>query len=180
MAKEQESFATLVDEAPLASAAGTVSLVGTLARSAEPGKFVLTLQDGRAVTLETAAVKGYMVLGTSVGQMIVRIDVDAEKVRPEAEVNPGAYGSGAQVPAGAFAPFALATAQQLPSAILAALDFGNLPGTFPLIDMLHTLPVIDVFHTFPPLVDMPHTPPLGDVFTNPLGDRGTGVPPYFD
>jgi hypothetical protein len=69
MAREEESFETLVKEAPLAPAAETVSLVGTLARSSEAGKFVLTLQDGRAVTLETAAVKGYMVLGTSLGQL---------------------------------------------------------------------------------------------------------------
>jgi hypothetical protein len=161
MAREEESFETLVKEAPLAPAAGTVSLVGTLARSAEAGKFVLTLQDGRTVTLETAAVKGYMVLGTSVGQTIVRIDVDPDKVRLEAEASAGPHGFGAQVPAGAVAPFALATPQQLPPATLAALEFPNaIPAygpasplgigpTYPLIDNSMTLPVIDIYLTLP-------------------------------
>jgi hypothetical protein len=81
MAQEQKSFEDLVKEAPAAPAAGTVSLVGTLAQASEAGKFVLTLQDGSAVTLETAAVKGHTVLGTSVGQTIVRIDVKSDKIR---------------------------------------------------------------------------------------------------
>jgi hypothetical protein len=163
MAKEQESFETLVNEAPLAPTAGTVSLVGALARSAEAGKFVLTLEDGRAVVLETAAVKGYVVLGTSVGQTIVRIDVNAEQVRSEAEVSTSTYGFGAQVQAGAFTPFALATAQQLPAATLAALqspykspllDFhkiapADFPGTLPLFDPPHTIGVFDYPHSVP-------------------------------
>ena len=80
MANQEKSFEDLLKEAPAAPGAGTMSLVGTLARSSEPGEFVLTLQDGRTVTLEKTAVKGHMVLGTSVGQTIVRIDVDASKV----------------------------------------------------------------------------------------------------
>jgi hypothetical protein len=73
MADKEKSFEDLVKEAP---AGGTGSLVGTLAQSSEAGKFVLNLQDGRAMTLETASVKGHTVLGTSLGQTIVRIDVD--------------------------------------------------------------------------------------------------------
>jgi hypothetical protein len=73
MADKEKSFEDLVKEAPTG---GTVSLVGTLAQSSEAGKFVLNLQDGRAMTLETASVKGHTVLGTSLGQTIVRIDVD--------------------------------------------------------------------------------------------------------
>ena len=87
MAREEKSFEDLVKEAPAAPAAEIASLVGTLAQSSEPGKFVLTLQDGRPVTLETASVKGHTVLGTSVGRTIVRVDVDA-----------------ANMPAGAVAP----------------------------------------------------------------------------
>jgi hypothetical protein len=145
MAKEQESFETLVNEAPLAPTAGTVSLVGALARSAEAGKFVLTLQDGRVVVLETAAVKGYMGLGTSVGQTIVRVDVDAEEVRSEAEVSTGTYGFGAQVQRGAVAPFALATPQQLLPAILAALQFPDGPPVWTgvALDHIHTNAFID-------------------------------------
>lgn len=63
MASNDKSFEELVNEAPLAPAAGTVSLVGKLAKSSEPGKFVLTLPDGSAMTLDTAAVKGHEVLG---------------------------------------------------------------------------------------------------------------------
>lgn len=80
MASEEKSFEELLKEARAAPAAGTVSLVGTLAQSSEAGKFVLTLQDGSPVTLETAAVKCHAVLGTSVGQMIVRVDVEAGKI----------------------------------------------------------------------------------------------------
>lgn len=82
MTGKDKSFEELVNEAPAAPAAGTVSLVGALAQSSEPGKFVLALQDGSTVTLETAAVKGHEVLGTSVGQTIVRVDVEAEKIPP--------------------------------------------------------------------------------------------------
>jgi hypothetical protein len=143
MAKEQESFETLVNEAPLAPTAGTVSLVGTLARSAEAGQFVLTLQDGRAVTLETAAVEGYAVLGASFGQRIVRVDLDARKI-PTISPNPARWDQPNPVPwfrdnpnplpwsraAGGAVPFALATAQQVSPDILEALQFPNpLPFT---------------------------------------------------
>jgi hypothetical protein len=83
MVDEQKSFKDLVSEAPVAPTAGTVSLVGTLARSSEAGKFVLTLPGGNAVTLETASVKSHAVLGTSVGHTIVRIDVDAGQIPAE-------------------------------------------------------------------------------------------------
>ena len=74
------SFDDLVNEAPLSPAPGTVSLVGTLARSTEPGKFVLTLQGGSSVTLQTTSVKGHVVLGSSKEHMIIRIDVDSKKI----------------------------------------------------------------------------------------------------
>jgi hypothetical protein len=79
MASEDKSFADLVAESPAAPAEGTVRLVGALAKSREAGKFVLTLQDGRTVTLETSAVKGHTVLGSSLGRAIVRIEVEASK-----------------------------------------------------------------------------------------------------
>lgn len=80
MAKEDKSFADLVAEAPPAPTEGTVSLVGTLAKSSEPDKFVLTLQDGRSVTLETSAVKGHSVLGSSIGRTIIQVEVEGGKV----------------------------------------------------------------------------------------------------
>jgi len=79
MTSEAKAFEDLVKEAPEAERAGTVSLVGTLARSSEPGKFVLVLQDGGALTLEIAAVKGHAVLGSSLGRTIVRVDVESSK-----------------------------------------------------------------------------------------------------
>jgi hypothetical protein len=138
MAKEQESFETLVNEAPLAPTAGTVSLVGTLSRSAEADQFVLTLQDGRAVTLETASVEGYAVLGASFGQSIVRVDLDARKI-PTISPNPARWDQPQPQPwfrdnpnpspwsraAGGAVPFALATAQQVSPAILEAMQFPN-------------------------------------------------------
>jgi hypothetical protein len=84
MAREEKTFEDLIKEAPRG---GTVSLVGALAQSSEAGKFVLNLQDGRTMTLETASVKGHTVLGTLVGQTIVRIDVDAATIPASA---PGA------------------------------------------------------------------------------------------
>ena len=80
MAEEDRSFAELVAEAPPAPAEGAVSLVGTLAKSSEHGKFVLILQDGQTITLEVSAVKGHAVLGASLGRTIVRVDVEAGKV----------------------------------------------------------------------------------------------------
>lgn len=80
MAREPKSFEDLVNEAPAAPKAGTTSLVGTLAQSSEAGKFVLSLEDGRAITLDVSDVKGHAVLGTSVGMTIVRVDVDSSKI----------------------------------------------------------------------------------------------------
>ena len=155
MADQQKSFDDLVKEAPELPAAGTVSLVGTLARSNEAGKFVLTLQNGSTLTLETSAVKGHTVLGTSVGETIVRVDVDAKKLQsnpnPSPWFRPAAFfhtnfgadhknsweepvhptgvtdhfgGYGALNPGG-VSPFALATSQQVPQGLWAALQSYN-------------------------------------------------------
>jgi hypothetical protein len=138
----EESFEKLVGEAPEAPVAGTISLVGTLARSGEAGLFVLTLQDGSAVTLETASVEGYAVLGAAFGQRIVRVDLDARKI-PTISPNPARRDQPNPMPmfrdgpdplpwsdaAGGAVPFALATAQQVSPDILEALQF---PNPFPL------------------------------------------------
>jgi len=80
MASEEKSFDDLVKEAPEAPCGGIISVAGVLAKASEPGKFVLTLQDGNIVTLETDAVKNHTVLGSSLGQTIVRVDIDAGKL----------------------------------------------------------------------------------------------------
>ena len=179
MATEKpKSFEELVKEAPSAPAAGTVSLVGVLSQSPEHGKFVLTIEDGSAVTLETAAVKGHAVLGGSVGRTVVRVDVDAAKAPTHASgsprataaftnpdidtpftvqsfdhsffwldhpgtlpywadnprthpphdyyvAGPGYVAPGTPVQAGGVSPFALATPQQAPANMLAALQGGG-------------------------------------------------------
>jgi hypothetical protein len=155
MAREEKTFEDLIKEAPRG---GTVSLVGALAQSSEAGKFVLNLQDGRTMTLETASVKGHTVLGTSVGQTIVRIDVDAATIpasapgastvadiytppgvdhtlawldhgpKPFWQDAPAPY----QLPFGGSAPFSLATPHQAPVEALAMMmqPFGPFGGGF--------------------------------------------------
>jgi hypothetical protein len=134
MATEAKSFADLVKAAPAAPATGTISLVGTLAQSSEAGNFVLTLQDGSSVTLETAAVKGYAVLGASVGQTIVRVDVDAGKIptiRPPDNTSPLPWVR----TAGGVAPFSLATPHQVPVGGLAAVQGFGLYPTMHTLDL---------------------------------------------
>ena len=80
MENEKRSFEDLLRDSPKAPAAGTISLVGTVEQSKDEGKFVLMLGNGSSVTLETSMVKSYAVLGESVGQKIVRVDIDREKV----------------------------------------------------------------------------------------------------
>lgn len=121
MAYDQQSFEKLLSEAPQAPTKETVSLVGTLAKSSEPGKFVLALQDGSTITLEIAAVRGHAVLGGSVGQTIVRVDVDAGKV---ADPQPSPWMRAAS----GLAPFALATPQQAPAGTFAALQSSTFKG----------------------------------------------------
>ena len=68
-------FAKLLADAPAQPAAGSMSVVGLLSRSANEDEFVLTLADGETLTLKTKEVKSFAVLGGSVGQQIVRVDV---------------------------------------------------------------------------------------------------------
>lgn len=128
MAGNGKSFEELVNDAPPAQAAGTVSLVGMLAKSSEPGKFVLTLRDGSELTLETAAVKEHEVLGASVGQTIVRVDVEAADIPatsptrvPDMFKAPNDLGGTHQGMDRAL-PFALATAHQAALSTVAALE----------------------------------------------------------
>jgi hypothetical protein len=74
-----KEFTELLKDAPLASGGDTVSLVGMLARSGDPGKFVLHLADGSSHTIDVAAVRKHSVLGQSVGHAIVQVDVDKDK-----------------------------------------------------------------------------------------------------
>lgn len=80
MADEKKSFSELLKDAPLAAQEDTVSLVGALERSNQPGKFVLAVAPGSSVTLDVDAVKGYQVLGGAVGQLLVQVDIDRARV----------------------------------------------------------------------------------------------------
>jgi hypothetical protein len=80
MASEKKSFSELLSEAPAATSEKTVSLTGALARSNEPGKFVLSMGDNQTVTLDVDAVKDHKVLSGMVGQVIVQVEVDRDKV----------------------------------------------------------------------------------------------------
>ena len=81
MPKEQNSFQDLVAKAPPAPSDAPVSLVGTLARSKDEGKFVLILADGGSITLNTSDVKSHTVLGNSLGLNLVQVEVEADVVR---------------------------------------------------------------------------------------------------
>lgn len=96
-----ESFEELLRQAPPAPVSGMTSLVGVLAQSTEEGKFVLNLQDGSQVILDKTAVKGHSVLGYSVGQAIVRVDVDSSKIPASSALIPQA----ASASIGTFPPF---------------------------------------------------------------------------
>lgn len=74
MASEKQKFEDLLKDAPKEPA--TVSLAGTLMQAHERGKFILTMAGGQTVTLEVSAVKSHEVLASSVGQTIVRVDID--------------------------------------------------------------------------------------------------------
>jgi hypothetical protein len=80
MSDEKKSFGELLNDAPLASGENTTSLVGALARSLHPEKFVLMLSGNQSVTLDVDAVKGYRVLSGMIGQLIVEVEIDRERV----------------------------------------------------------------------------------------------------
>ncbi|RKP48664.1 hypothetical protein D7S86_21940 [Pararobbsia silviterrae] len=69
-----------MDEAPVHAVHETATLTGTLSRSDESGKFVLTLGDGRTVKLAVDAVKRHKVLGSSGAQAIVEVEVDVKSI----------------------------------------------------------------------------------------------------
>lgn len=148
---EKKSFSELLGEAPMATGEKTITLTGALSRSADPGKFVLTMGDNQTATLNVDAVKQYKVLSGMVGQMIVEVEVDRDKV-PNAEAiasNPSRN-------------------QYL---TIASSDYTNHIWdqilTSPIID-LHTAPSVD-YHTSPyidyqtsPYIDQLHTVPQFD------------------
>lgn len=160
MADKKKSFTELLSEAPLTTQEDTISLVGALGRSSQSGKFVLALGPGQSVTLDASAVKNYQVLGGGVGQVLVQIDVDRDKVP-------------ADVAQQAAAPFTVATPHH------AAAVGANVGMTVLAADTLHTIQAVDNVHTLP-LLDTAtvayldhHTSPIVDIYH-------TGSFPYPD
>lgn len=157
MAAKSKSFSELLSEAPLAAAEETVTLAGALGRSSQAGKFVLTMGPGQSVTLDQSAVKSYQVLGGGVGQLLVQVEVDKDKVPAEATQQ-------------AAAPFALATPHHA-----AATNVGLTPVV---ADNLHTISWVDIQTNY--LLDHA-TNAVIDHHTNPIADiYHTGGFPYPD
>jgi len=77
---ERHEFDKLLSEAPMAQEADTVTVVGSLARTKEPGHFVLSTPDGRSVTLDVDAVKSAKAIAGAVGQTLVELTLDAKRV----------------------------------------------------------------------------------------------------
>jgi hypothetical protein len=80
MAREESEFQKLLSEAPMASSADTITVVGALSRTADPLHFMLTLPDGRSEALEVAAVKSAKKIAGAVGQALVELELDAKKI----------------------------------------------------------------------------------------------------
>ncbi|MER8903899.1 hypothetical protein [Mesorhizobium sp. M0772] len=73
---EQAAFADLVKQASVQPEPEIVTLTGVLWKERDPAKFCLTLGNGRILTLDISSVKSYLVLASSLGHTIVRVDVD--------------------------------------------------------------------------------------------------------
>jgi len=80
MAKDESEFQKLLSEAPMAPNADTVTVVGMLSRTADPSRFVLTLPEGRTVTLEVDMVKSAKTVAGVVGQSLVQIELDSKRL----------------------------------------------------------------------------------------------------
>jgi hypothetical protein len=135
MTDEKKSFSALLSDAPVAPADNTITLVGALARSQDPAKFVMLFAGGARATLDIDAVKEHRVIDGAGGQLLVEVTVDRGQLPPDL---------------GAGAPFALATPHQVPDSTLAALNASPSYRTFWLLDKR---PRDDGATGFPPYLD---------------------------
>ena len=87
MAQEESEFQKLLNEAPAAPNTDTVTVMGSLSRAADPTRFVLTLPDGRSLTLEVAAVKSAKKVAGAIGQSLVELELDAKRVPEKVSEN---------------------------------------------------------------------------------------------
>lgn len=153
MAEKKKSFSEILNDAPLAAQEDTVTLTGALARSNQPGKFVLAMGPGNTVTLDVDAVKSYQMLGGAVGQPLVQLELDKAKL--PAGVQPQEIRT--------FAPF-------------------DVPITTPITDIGATHPAIDNPQTYaladqPPVITNPAID-VGGKFIFEWGGDPYGGDPY--
>ena len=134
MPKDENEFQKLLSEAPAAPDADTITVVGILARTADAGRFVLRLPNGRAETLEVSAVKSSRKVAGAIGQPLVELVLDAKQVPESLRGVLSAWGSDPAVSGvgthahkdifeGAAAPFVAATARQVEPSSIAGLGF---------------------------------------------------------
>ncbi|MGD0304448.1 MAG: hypothetical protein ABSC71_06420 [Candidatus Acidiferrales bacterium] len=83
MATNETSFEQLLSRTALAPSSDTITVVGALARSPDPQKFVLGVQDGQTFTIDVAAVRKFKVVAESVGQILVELELDKAKLPAE-------------------------------------------------------------------------------------------------
>ncbi|MDN7176979.1 hypothetical protein M0D69_02880 [Caballeronia sp. SEWSISQ10-4 2] len=90
MPNEEKSFQELLAQAPEDEEQNQLVLHGAIARSKDPGTFVLKLQSGRSLTLPVDAVRSYKLLARSFGSLFVEVEIAVDKVPSEianAELN---------------------------------------------------------------------------------------------
>ena len=93
MHKDEISFEKLLSDAPAATDADSLTVVGVLARTADPARFSLTLPNGQAQILNVNAVKSSRKLAGAVGQFIVELVLDAEQVPENLRASLNSWGS---------------------------------------------------------------------------------------
>ncbi|HUC61498.1 MAG TPA: hypothetical protein VMF53_06040 [Alphaproteobacteria bacterium] len=142
MAKTDKSFEDFLSEAPLAPDTSTLTVVGALSRVPEPGKFMLTLADGRSVTLETKAVKSFTPLGGAVGQSLAQLELNAKLVPKDFGAAPVAHNVHTVLATDPIhAPTLPMTDPKLPIFDLTVLAYDHLKP--PIVDSLQLKPVAD-------------------------------------
>jgi len=79
MPTDQSNFAKLLQDAPMAPDADTVTVVGVLARTPDAARFMLRMPDGRSVALDVDAVKSAKSIAGAIGQSLVQLELDAKR-----------------------------------------------------------------------------------------------------
>jgi hypothetical protein len=131
--KDQKQFEELLGEAPLAADADTITLVGALARTKDPGKFVLILANGESVTLETKALKSFKRLGGAIGQVLIEAELDPKLVpKDRLQAMPAVEPFPRGTPVAADTAVYRQPFHKNPAWDVYIPDWGNWPGFLPL------------------------------------------------